>query len=470
MTSPVDAPSINPGAVDVKQITLFKNGEEFQLKEFIVELSIFEDMFSNTMSATIMLSDGANLVGTLPITGGEIINISFTVPGFDDTEIFGRAFYVFAVRDRFPSSTDRQQMYMLSLMSLEAAVDSVTVVSKKYTGKPSEIAKEIFDEYLAMPRLWSKEYEMPAGISIDESLTRPAWKKSIPQENITSLQMVPDSESKNKVTWVVPMWSPFKCINWLANRHIDQGSKAPNTLAWESSQQFYFASVDSIFKAQENVEERKMYYYGFDDAMIELITKNNPTKNILSEGYKKVEDVSIPTNYDILRSQDLGHYSSKMHVFDVVTKKYDEYVFDYISNYSDFEHLHEKTNPTYPSQQLRNVHSYVSFRPKHKKIFNDFQDPKFEDWVLQRTSLLYDISNLKIEITVPGLAATQAGEVVQFYYPKMAEKGSDENLENLVDNYLSGSYLVTAVRHIVTQDKYTMKLELVKESLASGLG
>lgn len=470
MTTPIDAPILKPGSIDVKDVTLFKGGEEYPLKDFIVELSVFEDMFSNTMSATIIMSDGLNLVGTLPITGGEIINISYTVPGFEDSQIFGRAFYVFAVRDRFPSSTDRQQMYMLSMMSLEAAVDSVTVVSKKYTGKPSEIAKEIFDEYLSMPRLWSKEYEMPAGISDEETLTRPSWKKSVPQQNRTSLQLMPNSDSKNKVTWVVPMWSPLKCINWLANRHIDEGNNAPNTLAWESSQQFYFSSVEGLFKAQEDVNERKIYYYGFDDSMIELITKSNPVKNKLIEGYKKVEDVTIPTNYDILRSQEMGHYSSTMHVFDVVTKKYDEYVFDYINNYSQYEHLHGKTNPTFPSQQLRNVHSYVTFRPKHKKIFNDFEDPKFEDWVLQRTSLLYDISNLKIEITVPGLAGTQAGEVVQFYYPKMAAKGRDENVENLIDRYLSGSYLVTAVRHIIARDRYTMKLEMVKESLATGLG
>lgn len=470
MTTPIDAPSINPGAVDIKQVILFKAKEEFNIKDFIVELSIFEDMFSNTMSATILMSDGDNLVGTLPITGGEIINIVYTVPGFEETEIFGRAFYVFAVRDRFPSSTDRQQMYMLSLMSLEAAVDSVTVISKKYKGLPSEIAQEIFDEYLSMPRLWSKDYEMPIGISDEESFTRPSWKKTVPKQNRTSLQLVPNSESKNKVAWVVPMWSPLKCINWLANRHIDEASKAPNTLAWESSQQFYFASIENLFKAQQEVENRKIYYYGFDDSMIELIAKNNPTKNTLTEGYKKVEDIAIPTNYDILRSQDLGHYSSSMHVFDVVTKKYDEYLFDYASNYSTYEHLHGKTSPTFPSQQIRNIRSYVTFRPKHKKIFNDFEDPKFEDWVLQRTSLLYDISNLKIEITVPGLAATQAGEVVMLYYPKMGDKGKDENVENLIDKYLSGAYLVTAVRHIVARDKYTMKLELVKESLATGLG
>ena len=469
MTTP---PLPNPGAVNLSEVVLFKNGEKFEITDFVFELSIFEDMFSNTLSATIIMSDGANLIGTLPITGGEIINVRYNIPGLDGN-VFAKAFYVYAVRDRIVTSTDRQQMYMLSLMSLEAAADSVTIISKKYTGLPNKIAKEIFDEYLAMPKVWNKDYEAPSGYSDEETFMRPSWKKRIPKENITSLNFSEDSESKNKVTWVVPMWSPLKCINWLANRHIEGSGTAPNTLCWEPSQGFYFSSIESLLKGQSDVTSRKIYYYGFDDSIIEKISKSDPTKNKLIEGYKKVEQVSIPTNYDVLRSQELGHYSSTMHVFDVVTKKYDEYIFDYINNYSDYDHIHGARGnaaPTFPSQQIRNMRSYVTFRPKHKKIFNDFQDPKFEDWVLQRTSLLYDISNLKVEITVPGLADTEAGEIIQLYYPKIGDKGSDENIENLIDNYLSGSYLITAIRHIVTRERYTMKLELVKDSLATGLG
>jgi hypothetical protein len=465
-------PLPNPGAVNLHEVLLFKNGEQYEITDFVIELSVFEDMFSNTLTATVVMSDGANLVGTLPITGGEIINVRYDVPGVEDAS-FARAFYVFAVRDRFPSSTDRQQVYMLSMMSLEAAVDSVTVISKKYSGFPNEIAQEIFNEYLTMPKVWSKDYETPSGYSDEETFTRPSWKKTIPQENLTILNVDENSQSKNKVTWVVPMWSPLKCINWLANRHIDGTGNAPNTLCWETSQGFYFSSIESILRGQSEVSERKIYFYGFDDAMIEKITKENPVKNKLFEGYKKVENVSIPNNYDVLRSQELGHYSSTMHIFDVVTKKYDEYIFDYIANYSNYDHVQgtrENVAPTFSSQQIRNMRSYVTFRPKHKKIFNDYQDPKFEDWVLQRTSLLYDISNLRVEITVPGVPNTEAGELVQFYYPKMGDKGADENIENLIDNYLSGTYLITAVRHIVTREKYTMKLELVKDSLATGLG
>jgi len=461
---------IKPGSINLTEVKLFKGGQEYDFTEFIVELSIYEDIFSNTLSATVVVSDGANLIGTIPLTGGEIMNIRYVVPGFEDTEIFAKAFYVYAVRDRSPVSTDRQQMYMMSLISMEGAVDTVTYVSKKFNGKPHEIAKEIFDKYLSMPRVWEKDYPVPNGLSGGETLTIPAWKEGMPTKLRTNLALKPGVDSKNKVVWVAPMWSPMKCINWLANRHIDSDSEAPNTLFWETSQQFYFASIDSIFKAQEDVTNRKMYFYGFDDSMIKKISEKDKTKNTLSEGYKKVEKVDVPRNFDVLRSQEHGHYASILYEFDVVTKRFKEFIWDFPSNFSKYEHLMDREAPTFPSEQIRNVMSYQVFRPKHKKIFDDYEEPKHEDWVLQRTSLLNDISNIRVEITIPGLTSTQAGEVVQFYYPHMGEKGADENIDNLVDNYMSGSYLVTAVRHIITPSKYTMKLELIKESYAKGLG
>lgn len=466
---------LKAGSIKVESLVLIKAGEEYDLNTYLIELSIFEDVFSNTLSGTAVISDSNNLVGALPIIGGEILTAKLSVPGFENNTIH-RSFYVYAVRDRNPSSTDRQQTYMLCFASLEAAVDNVTYISRKYTGQTDEIAKKIFDEYLAMPRVWDKTYPMPAGLSTDASMAIPAWKKEIPQQMLNKLDTGSESPvSKNKVTWVVPLWTPFKALNWLANRHIEEDSKSPSTLCWESSQGFYFSSIDKLFKAQSDVKARKQYFYGLDDAAIEAIRKasKDNTQNILPKGYDKVETVLIPKGTDVFQSQEHGHYSSNMHILDVVTKKYEEYIFDYASNFSDFQHLHgneSSPSPTFPTQQIRNIYSYRTFRPKHKYVFNDYQDPKFEDWVLQRTSILYDLSNIKVEITVPGYCQTEAGEVVQFYYPRLGPKSEKLELEDLVDPYYTGSYLVTAVRHIITQDKYYMRLELVKESFATSLG
>ena len=83
---------------------------------------------------------------------------------------------------------------------------------------------------------------------------------------------------------------------------------------------------------------------------------------------------------------------------------------------------------------------------------------------------MHDLSSLRVVITIPGFCDIEAGEVVNFYYPRMTEKGGGSNeLKDLVDPYLSGSYIVVAARHMITDSKYRMKLELVKESLSTDL-
>lgn len=507
------------GSVNLDQVVLIKAGTpnvEFDLNSYIVELSIFEDIFSNALSGSLVISDSNNLIGSVPIIGGEILNISVSVPGYPNYSIH-RSFYVYSIKDRANTSGDRQQMYILYFISLEAMVDNITFISKKYAGDGDDIAKEIFSEYLAMPRYWNKDWKFPAGLSKDNSFTIPDWKKEITTKNLSPLITKKDSDGvvtkmiesgekiaktaakiavdvatggvtnalginpfsgAKKITFVVPMWTPFKAINWLANRHLDEGSISPTTLFWETTQGFYFTSIDSIFKAQSERGLRKLFFYGLDDAAIKVIMDNKAktgknTQNGLPADYTKVESVLIPKSTDILQSQDNGHYSSNLVTLDIVTKKYQENIFDYASNFSTFEHLHGKKNapqPTFATQQLRNFYSYKTFRPTHTKLFNDYEVPKHEDTVLQRTSILYDISNIKIEISVPGFCTTQAGEVVEFYYPKIGTKPEKLELKNLVDPYLSGSYLVTAVRHIILRDKYYMRLELAKESFATGLG
>lgn len=459
--------SIRPGSIIVDEIALFtERGEQYNITQYVETFSIFEDVFSNVLSGTAIILDNLNLLGSIPVIGREIINVRCHVPGFDNVSI-QRAFYVYSVENRSATSQDRQQMYELHFMSLEGMIDNVTFLSKKFTGATDELVSNIFTEYLQLPRLWDKSYPFPAGLSKNNSLLAPEWKEAIPKRNLNQLNVGGNRPFKSKVTFVAAMWSPLKTINWLSTHSIDGSTEGANVLFWESSQGFYFSSIDSVIEAQSNPRNRKNYYYGLDDAAIDLIKKKRGGSSI-AKGYEKVENVTIPTMGDTLRSQDFGHLSSNMHVIDINTKDYKEYIFDYPSNFETFKHT-DGARPAFNVNQTRNVYSYRTFKTKHRKLFNDYVEPGYETWVLQRNSLLYDLSNLRVEITVPGYCRMEVGEVINFYYPRMGEKNANEKLEDLVDPYLSGSYLVVAVRHIVGREKYTMRLELVKESLASNL-
>ena len=458
---------LNPGAVALEDcILLTDKGEELDIKTYIVQISIFEDIFSNVLSAEMLMADNNNLVGTVPIIGREIVTLRYRVPGF--VASMHRSFFVYKVENRNPTSGDRQQIYVLHLMAIEGVLDNVTYVSRKYTGYTDQIAENIFNEYLACPRIWNKTYPFPSGMSTGNTFLTPEWKQQVPAENLNTLQIVGDRPFKSRTTWVVPMWTPMKAMNWLATRSIDGSTNGPNVLFWVTTQGFYFSSIDSLFEAQNIPANRKTYYYGLDEAAIQQIMAEKNLGSTALTGYEKVDAVTIPVFSDFIKSQDYGHLASNMHVLDIATKHYREYVYDYASNFETFKRL-EGVRPTFNANQTRSVYSYRTFRPSHARLFNDYEPPKYEQWVAQRTSLMYDYSNLRVEINTFGRCDVQAGEVINFYYPKMAEKGKGSTITDVIDPYLSGAYLVAAVRHIITESKYTMRLELIKESFSSSL-
>jgi hypothetical protein len=77
---------------------------------------------------------------------------------------------------------------------------------------------------------------------------------------------------------------------------------------------------------------------------------------------------------------------------------------------------------------------------------------------------MYDLSNLKIEIEVPGRTDVEVGRLVNFLYPKNIDKNATDLAEDTLDPYMSGIYMITAIRHEFVLNKHTMYMELVKDS------
>jgi len=84
----------------------------------------------------------------------------------------------------------------------------------------------------------------------------------------------------------------------------------------------------------------------------------------------------------------------------------------------------------------------------------------------KRISQQRQIESVRIQIEVPGDSAREVGDLIYFSYP------SDEADTKLSGHfkehkYLSGRYLITALRHKITLDEYTMLIEASKDSYLS---
>ncbi len=73
------------GTVLTEEITIsLVNGEVVDLVNFVVELNLYEDLFSPCLTGNLTIVDSANLISELPILGIEFITIKYRTPTFEN--------------------------------------------------------------------------------------------------------------------------------------------------------------------------------------------------------------------------------------------------------------------------------------------------------------------------------------------------------------------------------------------------
>ena len=180
------------GDVKIEEISITANGKKYDIRNLVLEVSIYEDIFSNVMTGYIVVQDSASFITQLPLAGIEQVTVQFRTPQFKEG-VFKKQFYVNGVEERILDNT--QQIYSISLISLEALTDNITRISKKFSGKTHEVIQAVFDKYLKDKK-----------------------ELKILEEHLSS------------TTVVSPYWSPLKLINWIVTRSY---KNAPNVVFFD---------------------------------------------------------------------------------------------------------------------------------------------------------------------------------------------------------------------------------------------
>ena len=160
-----------PGDVIITSLDLsiISSEDPLDLKPFMMEINLYEDIFSPTLHGSVVIRDSLNLIGRLPIIGDEVLTVDIQTPWaelggysksnlgtFDPINKIQKSFSVYAVKNR-KLNNDREQYYELFFCSLEASSDNITKVCKKFEGTTDEIASEIFTENMKSPRFFTNK-------------------------------------------------------------------------------------------------------------------------------------------------------------------------------------------------------------------------------------------------------------------------------------------------------------------------
>ena len=423
-----------PGDLIIEDITLTSaSGFSLSIWNLIYSVEIYEDLYSNSLSGTIIFGDSLALSRHLPLVGEEKIKIVFYTPGQEDQpqkkiELNMR---VYKISKRLELGADKAVMISVEMVSEEFFQNSTMKFSKSFSKIPySDMVQNIFDEYI------NPAVEQ-AGIEINADSER---LHAFPTDGVRSL--------------VVPYWSPFYTINWLANKACAASNQAV-------ADYMFFQSLDGSYQF--------MPITYFKNMPVTASYSNSPpdkTKDLLA--FSNISEYTVLSVGNRLQDIGVGMFSSLLTTFDINNKKIESTVYRYSGNYTDVDHVDK--HPLVPftlDKYSDKVMSYRKVLAKNSYRYDGVEDNETHDlYALNRQSLLNQMNTILIQATASGDSRRRVGDIVEL---KIVSQEDTAKKSDPYDPYLSGNYLITKINHSFTHDDYDIIMTLAKDSYASPL-
>jgi hypothetical protein len=419
------AQDFNLEAVDI--ITDY--GDVFKLKHLVIELSFFEDIYSFACSGNVVLRDAVGIIEKLRLDGSEFIQIIYGKSKNQSSEYKNsRKYRLYKVGNRKPSGNKNSEFFTMYFSSEELFLSEQLKISKSFKGTViSDIVKSILlDEF--------------NGLKVNPKKIK----------NIQQTYGVYD--------FVIPRLKPFEAISWLstyARPGIDSGA---DMLFYETNDGFYFQSIQSMFESTPYAT----YKYQPSD----LNFKNR------AENMFNILDYEFVKTYDTLEATNSGMYANRLISIDPIkrTKTVTNFSKDelgYTQSGSAINRFGKHQTEMYESSlKLAFSNSnqidqeYISQKPDGVA-----KDIYIETYVPNRTAQIALSNYTLMKAIIPGDSTITAGRTVNILLYSLGMEGTPTAATRQKDEYFSGIYLVTAVRHIIqTQGVYQTILELAKEN------
>jgi len=433
-------------------------GKEYEFQQHIGEFSYEESIFETFIHGSVFVSDAVDFPTLLPMMGQERFKASFTradekPPAGSDGRLldpisFDMCVYLMDGK-RQESGSGKHQTYTLYYTSEEIFKNLNTKVFKAFRSKKySDMVKLVYESYLKINKK----------INIEES-------------NI-------------EVDYCIQNEHPIRSINKIAKRAVPKlpttsksGESEPNSngyfyVFYEDKDQFNFVSIGSLIK---QTPIAKLSYE------LKNILENTDGLGHKSRDVEK--DMSNVSNYqqqgtfDVLTQAMSGEAASSMLALDPILRTFSVKEFDLRKEFDKFPHV-DKSKPFVDDHRmfvspLANMSMIIGDSGHPNNDYIKAKDPTAksflpEEFFLHRQSQKKQLLKNIITLTLSGNPRIKAGSMIEFNVPEHLGKTGQNNPEQK-DQYLQGKYLVVSVAHILKIGKYTMNLEIIKDTYFSDI-
>jgi hypothetical protein len=407
------------------------------LNKLQIELNLYEDIMGDTISGQLMLSDAVGIINQFGLNGTEFIRISLRKNSGDNYPLV-KNYRITSITNRGVNVNNNYEVYTIDFVSEEFIFAEQYRISKAYKNtKISTIIENILTSYIKV------------------------GGKNTKAINIENTYGVYD--------FVLPNKKLFETINWLATYARPEKNPGADMLFFENAGGYFLNSLQTLY---EQPIYRKYY----------LNPKN--ISNDLNQQASNVMEFKVLNFFDTLDAVTNGTFANKVITFDILTRKVEDNFFSYkdyfkkskslnnygiTNNYQNrrYESMHSILNGSDLEMSALRLASSNSEQKLNKFIQgtdgganNVANDIFIETYLKNRVGQIGLFKNTRIEIAVPGDPSLVVGKTVEFTHFGVGE-------DRIADPYLSGKYLITALRHSIKTDTYITLLELCKDSVAS---
>jgi len=398
------------------------SGQRVDIREVLRELVLYEDLFANAMTGSVFISDTQNLINVLPIVGGEYLSVTVIKPS--TTAKIQKVFRIYKITNRAKASPSSED-YILHFCSEELILNESILVANSYRDSTvSAIVRDVAMKYLQIS------------------------PKKFPASELT--------ETVGNFNVVVPYWTPFYTINWLARMARKSTTPGCSFLFFEDSLGYHFTAIELL------VQQDPIQVINFMPLSLAGQTREKNDKSDTQQRLESAEDYQLSNSPDLFRGLSSGTYSSKLMRVNIM----DRQVKISTQNGLEFFKKTKHANPnSYLQPQMDRMD--VTLTERHDAYFRVAVDNlKVETWMLQRNAYLSGLHAFQLKVSVPGSMLLRIGQVITLNLPA-ASIGRTE--EKVLDKLYSGKYLITAIQHKIDRNKYVCILELSKDSVATAV-
>ena len=426
------------------------NGDIIDIKRPFAELNIWESIYNNSITGSVVITDSQNIIARLPLQGTERIAFKLSTPGAGRTQESvvdasiktGAPFYIYKLSNREQLS-DGTMKYILHFCSRGMFRNARTRVSQAYTGPLHEsVAKICTDKsYLDLRK---KLYFEP---------------------------------TRNNTTVVIPNLRPLEAINLIASKSLSGNTKSAGYYFYETTKGYHFRSWESMVATQGKFPRRIAARF---DYMVRNVDSGSGKDNY-PEDMQAVKTYNFINSYDTLAQQLMGTYAHRVITHNIYDKSYDITKYNYHAYYADHLHADTDSSEKYPIMDVpvdfdqKSVSDYdesmVTLQPTTQYLHNKVSGPSgtdvADDGLTEATRITQANSvggGAQLHLEVSGHSWLQAGDVIFFTLRTIEPDKGGVGRGTTYDSRYAGRYIITNLRHRVIDDEYMLSLDCVKDS------